>query len=65
MRRVSVPEPPFWGARVIEHVPVRALLPYLNTNMLYQFHWGYKKQGRRLEAFKAWAKQELTRCWSA
>ncbi len=59
-KQVSVPEPPFWGARVIEHVPVRALLPYLNTNMLYQFHWGYKKQGRRLDAFKAWAKRELT-----
>ena len=59
-KQVSVPEPPFWGARVIEHVPVRALLPYLNTNMLYQFHWGYKKQGRRLDEFKAWAKQELT-----
>ena len=56
----SVPVPPVWGARVIEHVPVRALLPYLNTNMLYQFHWGYKKQGRRLDEFKAWAKQELT-----
>ncbi|HEX6012188.1 MAG TPA: vitamin B12 dependent-methionine synthase activation domain-containing protein, partial [Geminicoccaceae bacterium] len=56
---VAVPEPPFWGARVIENVPVKALLPYLNEQMLYQFHWGYEKQGRRLEEFLAWAQKEL------
>jgi 5-methyltetrahydrofolate--homocysteine methyltransferase len=56
---VAVPAPPFWGARVIEHVPVKALLPYLNEQMLYQFHWGYEKQGRRLEEFLAWAQKEL------
>jgi 5-methyltetrahydrofolate--homocysteine methyltransferase len=56
---VQVPTPPFWGARVIEKVDVRALLPYLNENMLYQFHWGYKKEGRSLAAFLAWAQKEL------
>ncbi len=56
---IAVPEPPFWGARVIENVPVKALLPYLNEQMLYQFHWGYEKQGRRLEEFLAWAQKEL------
>ncbi len=37
----------------------KALLPYLNENMLYQFHWGYKKDGRRLDDFIAWAAKEL------
>ena len=54
-----MPQPPFWGARVIEHVPVKALLPYLNDQMLYQFHWGYEKQGRRLAEFLDWAHKEL------
>jgi 5-methyltetrahydrofolate--homocysteine methyltransferase len=58
-REVAVPRPPFWGARLVEHVPVRALLPYLNEQMLYQFHWGYEKQGRRLDAFLSWAQKEL------
>ncbi|MEK0085578.1 methionine synthase [Benzoatithermus flavus] len=58
-RSVPVPTPPFWGARVIEHVPVKALLPYLNEQMLYQFHWGYEKQGRKLDEFLAWAQKEL------
>jgi 5-methyltetrahydrofolate--homocysteine methyltransferase len=56
---VAVPTPPFWGARQLDHVPVKALLPYLNEQMVYQFHWGYEKQGRRLEEFLAWAQKEL------
>ena len=54
-----MPQPPFWGARTIEQVPVKALLPYLNDQMLYQFHWGYEKQGRRLAEFLDWAHKEL------
>jgi 5-methyltetrahydrofolate--homocysteine methyltransferase len=56
---VPIPAPPFWGARVIDRVAVKALLPWLNETMLYQFHWGYEKQGRRLEEFLAWARKEL------
>jgi len=56
---VEVPAPPFWGARIIEGVPVSALLPYLNERMLYQFHWGYRKQGRRLEDYLVWAEKEV------
>ena len=56
---VTPPTPPFLGPRLIDHVPVKALLPWLNEQMLYQFHWGYEKQGRRLEEFLAWAQKEL------
>ncbi len=58
-RDVPAPVPPFWGARVIEQSPVKALLPYLNERMLYQFHWGYRKDGRTLDEFKTWAHKEL------
>jgi 5-methyltetrahydrofolate--homocysteine methyltransferase len=58
-RGVEVPEPPFLGPRLIEAVPVRGLLPFLNDNMLYQFHWGFKKDGRTLADFLAWASKEL------
>ena len=56
---VEIPKPPFLGPRVLEDVPVKALLPFLNDNMLYQFHWGYKKDGRSLEDFLNWAQKEL------
>ncbi|MEM9442060.1 MAG: vitamin B12 dependent-methionine synthase activation domain-containing protein, partial [Pseudomonadota bacterium] len=56
---VEMPEPPFFGPRLLEDVPVKALLPYLNENMLFQFHWGYKKDGRSLDDFLTWAAKEL------
>ena len=58
-RGIEVPRPPFHGPRAIEEVPVKALLPLLNENMLYQFHWGFKKDGRSLDQFLAWAAKEL------
>ncbi len=58
-RGIEIPQPPFWGPRVLDDVQVAALVPYLNENMLFQFHWGYKKDGRSLPEFLAWATKEL------
>ena len=57
-RDVPVTEPPFWGARVIEAAP-KAIVPFVNERSLYQFQWGFRKQGRSLDDFLGWAKQEL------
>ncbi|MEI6986952.1 MAG: vitamin B12 dependent-methionine synthase activation domain-containing protein, partial [Rhodospirillaceae bacterium] len=56
---VNVPQPPFWGARVLEHVPLKNIGPFLNERMLYQLQWGYRKDWRTLEQFNEWAKIEL------
>jgi 5-methyltetrahydrofolate--homocysteine methyltransferase len=58
-RGLTAVEPPFWGPRTVARVPVKALVPYLNERMLYQFHWGYRKDGRTLDEFKLWAHKEL------
>ena len=58
-RDVYVPAPPFWGAKHIEQVNLKALVRYLNETMLFQFHWGYRKQGRKKAEFDAWAAKEL------
>jgi 5-methyltetrahydrofolate--homocysteine methyltransferase len=55
---VPTPTPPFWGARVIE-APAKALVPFVNERSLYQFQWGFRKQGRSLDDFLGWARQEL------
>ncbi len=55
---VPVATPPFWGARMIEASP-KAVIPFLNERSLYQFQWGFRKQGKTLEDFLGWAKQEL------
>jgi 5-methyltetrahydrofolate--homocysteine methyltransferase len=56
---VEVPVPPFWGPRVVARVPVKSLVPYLNERMLFQFHWGFRKDGRRLDEYMEWARKEL------
>jgi len=56
---LPAPTPPFWGARLIEHVNPRALVPYVNERSLFQFQWGFRKAGRSLEDFLVWARQEL------
>lgn len=53
-----VPVPPFWGPRVMESDP-KAIIPFINERSLYQFQWGFRKQGRSLDDFIGWAKQEL------
>ena len=57
--QAPVPTPPFWGPRVVERVPVRALVPYLNETMLFQFQWGFRKAGKKLDEYKAWAQREV------
>lgn len=55
---VAIAEPPFWGARMIE-APPKALVPFINERSLFQFQWGFRKQGKSLDEFMGWARQEL------
>ncbi|HEX7390896.1 MAG TPA: methionine synthase, partial [Acidiphilium sp.] len=55
---VPVAEPPFWGARMIE-APPKAIIPFVNERSLFQLQWGYRKQGKSLDDFLVWARQEL------
>ncbi|NBC31538.1 MAG: methionine synthase [Alphaproteobacteria bacterium] len=56
---VPVPTPPFWGPRLVDYVAPKALVPFLNERMLFQMQWGYRKDGRRLDEYMAWARHEL------
>jgi 5-methyltetrahydrofolate--homocysteine methyltransferase len=57
-RDVPVITPPFWGARIIEAAP-KAIVPFINERSLFQFQWGFRKQGKSLDEFLGWARQEL------
>jgi 5-methyltetrahydrofolate--homocysteine methyltransferase len=56
---VPIPSPPFWGARVIENVPVKACLGFINETMLFQVQWGYKKKGRPQDEFDRYIDTEV------
>ncbi len=49
--RVAVPQPPFWGARVEEHVPLEKVYPYINKVALFRGQWQYKKGRQSDEAY--------------
>jgi len=58
-KQTNVPVPPFWGPRIIENIPVKALVAYLNDQMLFTFHWGFKKAGKSLDDYWKWVDVEV------
>ena len=46
---VVVPTPPFWGSRVVEHVDLDSIYPFINTVALFRGQWQFKK-GRLSDA---------------
>ena len=58
-KQTEVPNPPFFGAKIIENISVKALIPYLNEQMLFTFHWGFKKAGKTLEEYWKWIDIEV------
>jgi 5-methyltetrahydrofolate--homocysteine methyltransferase len=53
------PEPPFWGSRVVEHIPIKAALGFLNETMLFQVQWGFRKKGRAPEEWQRYLATEV------
>lgn len=45
---VSPPTPPFVGSRVLD-VPVKALAPWINEDILFKFQWGFLRKKMSLE----------------
>jgi len=54
-----VPEPPFFGGRVVERFDPRAVAAYLNENMLFQVQWQYRKNRRSPEDFRRYINDEV------
>ncbi len=54
-----VPQPPFWGARVLERIELKAALGYINEVMLFQVQWQFRKRGRAADEFKQYVDREV------
>ncbi len=42
---ISIPTPPFWGARVLERIGLEDVADCIDLNTLYRLHWGGKAHG--------------------
>ncbi len=55
----DIPSPPFWGRRVVEHVPVPAVMAFMNETMLFQVQWQYKRARREEAAYRRYIEEEV------
>ncbi|MCG3180189.1 MAG: Methionine synthase [Phycisphaerae bacterium] len=53
------PTPPFWGPRVVERIPLRSIVPYINPVMLFQVQWQFRKAGRPQAEFDRYLDAEV------
>ncbi|MFL5662183.1 MAG: dihydropteroate synthase, partial [Ktedonobacteraceae bacterium] len=42
---LSIPHPPFWGARVLERIGIEDVAPCMDLKTLFRLHWGGKSHG--------------------
>ncbi|MGI9014720.1 MAG: methionine synthase [Phycisphaerales bacterium] len=50
---VDVPQPPFFGDRVIESIKLDDIYPYVNTVALFRGQWGFKRGQRSKEQYES------------
>ncbi|HSG80809.1 MAG TPA: methionine synthase, partial [Gemmatimonadota bacterium] len=41
-REIAIPQPDFWGVKVLKRLPLAELFPLIDLNTLYRLHWGAK-----------------------
>ncbi len=58
-RDVPIPEAPFWGSRVVEHIELKAALAYINENMLFNVQWQYRRARRSRDEFQRYIDREV------
>ena len=58
----NLPEPPFWGPRVIEEMPLEVVFRYIHKPELFRLSWGAKNtRGEEWEQMEAEFEQRLDR----
>ncbi len=58
-KNVDVPDPPFFGTRVLERSDFRALIPFINENALFKVQWQFKPQKRKPQEYQAYLEAEV------
>ncbi len=56
---VPVPQPPFWGSRVVRGLPLRDIYPFVNEVALFRGQWQYQKGQRSDREYEAFVDQEV------
>jgi 5-methyltetrahydrofolate--homocysteine methyltransferase len=54
-----IPAAPFYGSRVVESIPLRAVARYVNENALFKGQWQFKQGKRAKEEYEAILKETV------
>jgi len=58
-RGVPIPEPPFWGSRVVRGIPLRDIFPWINEAQLFRGQWQYQRGERGEAEYEAFLDAEV------
>lgn len=58
-RGLAIPEPPFWGSRLVEDVPIAEIFPYLNEQVLIRGQWRVRRQGMPEAEYQAMVREKI------
>jgi 5-methyltetrahydrofolate--homocysteine methyltransferase len=56
---VAIPQPPFWGTKVIEDVPLDEIYPYINEAALIKGQWQVRKGKRKEEDYSKFVEDHV------
>ena len=54
-----IPEPPFWGSRVVKGLPLREVFPFVNETALFRGQWQYQRGQRSPAEYEAFVESEV------
>lgn len=57
---VPIPQPPFWGTRVVDDIPLDEIYPYINEAALIKGQWQVRKGKRTEEEYRKYIEENIS-----
>ncbi len=54
-----VPDPPFWGTKIVKDIDINEVYQYINTIALFRAQWQFRKAGMDREEYQKFIKEEV------
>ncbi|MEA2639941.1 MAG: 5-methyltetrahydrofolate--homocysteine methyltransferase [Chloroflexota bacterium] len=55
---LTIPQPPFWGSRVVQDIPLQRIYAYIDRTALFRGQWGFKQGSLDNAAFERLLEEE-------
>jgi len=58
-RDINIPEPPFWGSKVVRDIDLDNVYDYLTESVIFRGRWGYRRGELSREEYEALIEKEV------